>query len=252
MTLTLPAAFGHRQCDRLLIRQLTSGPGLDRSAVFHMMFLVWQDFATAREDRRRIPAVAEARATCATVAILEEYIGWKGVSGGFIAAGIDTGFFMLTAVCDLEAELILTDFYPANSNASSLSNSEKGGFAKSYKRLHNLAEIAASDQLRLFESTGGLDIQGITDRQKKSALQFIHGICLALNRQKPADETWKTTLISKALEIITRTTEDQRVAVIKWFMKNRDSQRIGLRLDLVLDQFESFLPEATAAFASPR
>jgi hypothetical protein len=249
MLLTVPAAFGHRQCDRLLIRNLAA-TGLGRAEIFHMMFLVWQDFATAREDRRRIPAADLERAKCDTVAILEEYIGWKGAPGGFIHAGIDTGFFMLTPVSEQEAELILADFYPANASATRVSNSEAGGFAKSYKRIRSLAEIAAGDQLRLFESTGGLDIEGVTERQKKSALQFIHGICLALNRQKPADETWKTSLIAKALEIIGRTTEEQRVAVIKWFMKNRGSQRIGLRLDLVLDQFESFLPEACAAFST--
>lgn len=251
MNLTVPVNFGHRQCDRLLYLKLATTDH-SRASIFHMMFLVWQDFATAREDRRRVPAEEAARATCPTVSILEEYIGWTSAPGGFITAAITAGFFILTPVAPGEAELVLTDFFPANAGSTRIGNSELGGIGKSYKRLHTLAEIAAVDQLRLFESTGGLTLEGVTDRQKKTALQLIHGICMALKRQKPADETWKTSLIGKSLEILGRTTDEQRVAVVKWFMKNRDSQRIGLRLDLVLDQFESFIPEATAAFPGAR
>jgi len=251
MNLTVPVNFGHRQCDRLLYLKLATTDHT-RASIFHMMFLVWQDFATAREDRRRVPADGKARAACPTVSILEEYIGWSREPGGFIAAAIDSGFFMLTPVSPVEAELVLADFFPANSNSTRIGNSELGGIGKSYKRLHTLAEIAAVDQLRLFEATGGLSLEGVNDRQKKTALQLIHGICLALKRQKPSDETWKTSLIGKAVEILGRTTDEQRVAVVKWFMKNRHSQRIGLRLDLVLDQFESFIPEAVASFPGAR
>ena len=248
MTLTVPINFGHRQCDRVFIRALAAFD-LNREAMLWKMFLVWMDFGTAREDRRQIPADTQARATSATVAVLEEFIGWKGPAGDFIRAGIDSGFFMLTPVSEEIVELVLTDFFPANASATRISNSEHGGISKSYRNVKTKAEAAAADQLTLFRSTGGITIQGADDKQIKRALLFVHSICQSLRRAAPSDEVWRQTILAKAIEIIKTTDERERESVIRWFIKNRDSQRIATRLDLVLDQFATFIPEATQAFA---
>lgn len=247
MTLTVPINFGHRQCDRVFIRALAAF-GFDRESMLWKMFLVWMDFGTAREDRRQIPAPEDQRATSATVAVLEEFIGWKGGAGEFIRAGIDSGFFILTPLSEELVELVLADFFPANASATRLTNSEHGGVMKSYRNVKTKAEAAAADQLTLFRSTGGIAIDGADEKQIKRALLFVHSICQSLRRAAPSDEVWRQTILAKAIEIIKASDERERESVIRWFIKNRDSQRIATRLDLVLDQFTSFIPEAIQSF----
>lgn len=247
MTLTVPINFGHRQCDRVLIRALAAF-NLDREAILWKMFLVWMDFGTAREDRRNVPADPADRAASATVAVLEEFIGWKLKPGEFVKAGIDSGFFLLTPVSEDLSELILADFYPANASATTLTNSEAGGISKSLRGVKLKAEAAASDQLTLFRSTGGIPVEGVTEKQVKQALLLVHSICQSLKRASPTDEVWRQTILAKALDLIKETDESERESVIRWFIKNRSSQRIPIRLDLVLDQFKSFIPEAVQTF----
>lgn len=248
MTLTVPINFGQRQCDRLFIRAL-SAYTLEREAMLWKMFLVWMDYGTARDDRRNVPMNPEARATSATIAVLEDFIGWKEKPGEFIRAGIESGFFLLTPVSETVAELVLADFFPANANATRITNSEHGGISKSYRNIKTKAEAAAADQLTLFRATGGITIEGADDKQIKRALLFVHSVCQSLRRAAPSDEVWRQTILAKAIEIIKSTDERERESVIRWFIKNRDSQRIPTRLDMVLDKFPGFIPEAVQTFS---
>lgn len=243
-TLSLPIDFGRRQCDRLLVRNLAKGD--DRGSILWQALLIWQDYATAREDRRQVPADPVARAKCDAVAILEEFIGWTGGAGEFIESAINAGFFLLTPVNGQVCDLVLTDFFPANANFAKLSNSEVGGVGKSFSRVKRDAELAASDQLKLFEREGGLG--GLDENKARAALRLINAICNSLKRQFPVDDTWKSVLIPKACEIIRQVPEADRECVFKWFIKNRSSQRIPLRLDFILDQFKDFIPDAVSAF----
>ncbi len=243
-TLAVPLNFGHRQCDRLLVRSLA--PKVERDSVLWKALLIWQDYATAREDRRQVPADPAARATCAAVAILEEFIGWEGESGGFVEPAIQSGFFMLTPVSEHVSDLVLTDFFPANASAVRVTNAQAGGVGRSMNKIAERAEIAASDQLKLFERDGSLP--QMDANRARAALKLIHSICLALKRQSPVDDTWKNTLIPLAAEVIREVPAHERDCVLRWFIANRQDQRIPLRLDFVLQQFKTFIPEALAAF----
>jgi hypothetical protein len=197
MTLTVPINFGHRQCDRLLVRALATNPGRERETVLWMMFLCWQDYATAREDRRNVPLDASLRAVSPSIVILEEFIGWKAEAGGFVAAAIEAGFFLLTPVTDDEAELILTDFFPANAVASNLTNSERGGVSKAFNTGMARAEVAAADQLKLFKAQPGPLLPDASEREIKAAILFVHSISQALRRHPPADDVWKQTILAR-------------------------------------------------------
>lgn len=247
-TLSLPHNFGHRQCDRLLVRSLAHRPE-DRFKVLWMSYLVWQDFATAREDRRDIPADPVAMRSSPAVAILEEYIQWDGVPGDFVAKAIEAGFFLLVPVSEARAELILTDFFPANASSKAVSIQELGGVGKRLKNVMLRAEASTSDQLQLFKSQNIHPVDGVTPKELKEATLLIHSICLALIRKPPQSEDWKGVLLPKAVKIVQDTSHSDRECVLRFFIKNRTDQRIPLRTDLVLDQFCSFVEEANRSFS---
>lgn len=248
--ISFPQNFGERQCDRVFLRKLgVAAPGVPAASLLWMLYLVWRDFGTARDDRREVPLDAAARADSDAVAILEAYIGWPGGPGRFIETGIAAGFFSLVAISEAQAELILADFFPANSSSSGISNSELGGVMKSLGKARLQSEAETSDQLRLFESQGGVDIPDATPQQVKGGVFLIHSICNTLKRAKPASEAWKSTLLAKAVAVVKEHPDGDRDLVLKWFVKNRGSQLIPTRLDFVLDQFGSFLVQARKTFA---
>lgn len=246
-TVNLPGEFGNRTCDRLLVRRLLAS-GVSRSDALWMAFLVWRDFATAREDRREVPNDPALRADSPAVAILEEYVQWQGAPGGFVEACIESGFFLLTPVSEEAAEIVLVDFFPANASISTVTNSERGGVAKSYRNIAVKAEAAAADQLRLFETNGGAAVEGIGQREMREACMLVHSICLALKRPHPKQEEWRNTLITKAAAVCRSVPAPDRECVLRWMVLRRTDQRIPLRNDLVLDKFEDFLPDAIATF----
>lgn len=247
-TLSLPHNFGHRQCDRLFVRSLANRPE-DRYKILWMSYLVWQDFATAREDRRDVPADPVAMRSSPAVAILEEFIHWDGAPGDFVVKGIEAGFFLLVPISEGRAELILTDFFPANASSKSVSVAELGGVGKRYKNVMLRAEASASDQLQLFRSQNIQPVEGVSPKELKEATLLIHSICLALIRKAPQSEEWKGVLLPKAVKIVQETSHSDRECVLRFFIKNRTDQRIPLRTDLVLDQFSTFVAEANQAFA---
>jgi hypothetical protein len=247
MNLTLPINFGVRACDRVLVLRM-SEHGADRYQILWLAFLVWRDFGTAREDRREVPLDPADRAKSIPVSILEEYIGWAGQRGVFIEECIAAGFFSLVPVTATTAELILTDFFPANAAASTLTNSEKGGVARKYNNIMVRAEASAADQLRLFDAEGGVQIEGAAAKDIKAATKLVHSICLSLNRKVPEAQAWKENILSKAIAVIQSTTDRERECILKWLFKNRNDQKIPLRLDFVLDQFASYREESVRAF----
>lgn len=249
--ITFPQNFGDRPCDRVFLRKLAA-PGCPAAALLWMLFLVWRDFGTARDDRREVPLDPAARADSDAVAILEAYVGWPGAPGRFIETGVAAGFFSLVPVTETAAELILTEFFPANASASSgVSNSELGGVMKSLGKARLLSEAETSDQLRLFEAQGGVVVADASPAQVKAAVLLIHTICNTLRRAKPASEAWKSTLLAKAVHVVKTFPQTDRDLVLKWFVKSRDSQLIPGRLDFVLDQFETFVAPARKTFTTP-
>ena len=116
--LILPVQFGERPCDRELVMSL-AGKGVGKLEALGLMLMVWKDYALARDERRLVPADASARSASPAVRIIEEYIGWKGEGGGFVAAAIEAGFLVLVPH-DRDGSLwmVLLDFFPANQAAS--------------------------------------------------------------------------------------------------------------------------------------
>lgn len=247
-TLSLPLNFGHRPCDRLLVRSLCSSEE-SRFKILWMAYLVWQDFATAREDRRDVPADPAARATSPAVDILESYIQWDGQRGGFVDHAITAGFFLLVPISEEKAELILADFFPANASSKRISVAEMGGIGKSFARVVVNAEACASDQLQLFKANNVQPVEGASSKEIKAAATLIHSVCLALKLATPKSEEWKGTLMEKAVHLVREHGHAERECVLRWFIKNRSDQRIPARIDLVLNSFPTFIEEARHAFA---
>ncbi len=249
-TVNFPHNFGQRQCDRKLVLALRKeDESLTRGDILWMMFLVWQDFANAREDRRLVPASLEARANSAATEILEEFIDWRGARGRFIESAIQEGFFLLVGNGVDELELVLVDFLPANAAAATVSNSARGGTEKSFNRIKANSEAAASDQLQLFEATGLVAIEGVAPSEMKASARLIHQICLALRWKTPESEDWKNSIMSKAAVVIRNTAAQDRDDVIRWLILNKTDAKIPKRIDFMLDAFPTFIPEARTAFA---
>jgi hypothetical protein len=247
-TLSLPLNFGHRQCDRLLVLSFAASEH-ERFKILWMALRVWQDFATAREDRREVPADPAARTSSPAVQILEDYIQWDGEKGRFVEEGIKAGFFLLSPISEQTAELILADFFPANASSRQVSVSQLGGIGKRYANVLLRAEASASDQLQLFKAQNVQPVEGASPKELKEATKLIHSICLALMRVAPKSEEWKGVLLEKAVTLVRDHSPDERESVLRWFIGNRSDQRIAQRTDLVLDQFPTFIPEAVQMFA---
>jgi len=246
MNLTLPLNFGERPCDRLLLALLRD---TDATLVLWSAFLVWKDFGIARDDRREVPEDPAARQRSSAVAIIEAFCGWRGEPGAFVEAALEAGFFSLVTAGSGVAELVLVDFFPANhSGARDISNSKRGGIAKGVNLARKGAEQDTREQLDFFARSGHslLDTHG--KAELSAALLFIHQICNVLKRPKPASAEWRATLTLKALEVLNRHGETSRDAAFKWFVANRNSQEIPPRLDLVLNEFDSFVTKGLRDF----
>jgi hypothetical protein len=251
MRLTLPLNFGERQCDRLLLSRLksTHPDGARADSVQWLMFLIWKDFGIARDDRREVPLEVPARAGSDTVLILEQYCGWWGAQGAFVEAAIATGFFNLVPIDAATADLILVDFFPANhSDARDVSNSARGGIRKGVNLARRAAESDTKEQLHLFLQSGHSLMNSHNLNDLKLALLFVHQVCNLLRRPKPSVGEWQAALVVKALDVLAATSDREREAAFQWFVKNRASQEIPLRLDFVIDGFPGFVEKGVKLF----
>jgi hypothetical protein len=249
MHLTLPLNFGERQCDRLLLARLAS-PTCGKQAILWMAFMVWRDFGIARDDRRQVPLDPQARAHCDAVVILEQYCGWEGAAGHFVESAISSGFFLLTPVDELAADLVLVDFFPANrSEARQISNSKLGGISKGMNIARRDAAAAAAEQLGLFEKSDSPVLKAYTKNEIKNALFLVHQVCRILRRQAPVANEWREALASKAITVLNAHTEAELESAFRWMSANRDSQEIPPRLDFILDGFAKFVTNGRRDFA---
>lgn len=246
MQLILPLNFGERPCDRALAAM---NPGMTTASVLWSAFLVWKDFGIARDDRRHVPADVAARAASPAVMIIEQFAQWVGVPGVLVESGIKSGFFMLVPVDHETSDLVLVDFFPANHSGSrDINNSKLGGINKSLSHSIRAAKKDADAQLSLFSSTEHSLSKVHSKEDLHQALFFIHQICHVLKRQPPVAAEWKQAITVKALDVLSKFSKPDTEVAFRWFVANRDSQLIPLRLDMVLDQFPAFIERGKKDF----
>jgi hypothetical protein len=253
MTFSIPNDFTQRPCDRALIAALRAD-GITRLEAIGLMLQIWRDFAIARDDRRVVPAAVAERAASVPVSILEDFAGYAGkVPGHLVESAIAAGFFRLTPISENEAELVLTDFFPANhSTLHGVSASQLGGIHKGLNLSARRAGQFAREQLELFRSANDPVLAAHGEADVKSALHFVGQLCDVLRWHKPQAAEWRGELAAKAIRVLRETTQSQRDNAFRWFIKNRSSQDIPPRLDFVLDRFEEFVGKADATFAPSR
>ena len=248
-SLTLPLNFGERPCDRSLLAYLRSITDNSPAAILWSAFLVWKDFGIARDDRRRVPLSATDRAISHPVTIIEQYCGWCGAPGAFVQAAIQAAFFTLSPIDDSTAELILTDFFPANHSTSrDITNSKLGGIGKGVNVAKRLSAAAADEQLDFFAKTRNPLLETVGKSELREAVMFVHALCKILKRNPPASREWADTLTVKALAVLNATSASDLDATFKWLLANRASQEIPPRLDFLLDRFPEFLSKALKDF----
>ena len=73
-------------------------------------------------------------------------------------------------------------------------------------------------------------------------------MCNVLHRHPPRAVEWKEALLVKSLDVLNRHPAPDRDLVLRWFSLNREDQSIPIRLDFVLDAFDSFLERARKEF----
>jgi hypothetical protein len=223
--------------------------GTPPSSVLWSAFLVWKDFGIARDDRREVPLEERARSSSPAVAIIEQFCGWEGAAGAFVAAAIAARFFTLTPITDNVAELVLVDFFPANhSGARDITNSKLGGIAKGVNSARKGAERSTREQLDMFAKSSHPLLAEHGRAELRTALLFIHQVCNVLHRQKPASAEWQASLTVKALDILNHHNPAAVEAAFKWLIANRESQEIGDRLDFILDRFPEFIKKGQLDF----
>ncbi len=247
MNLTLPLNFGERPCDRMLLALLRPHPP---AAILWSAFLVWKDFGIARDDRRAVPLSPAGRRQSPAVAIIESFAGHTtGQPGDFVEACITAGFFTLSAVGPDTADLVLTDFFPANhGEARQISNSKLGGIGKGLNLAAARAEGSAKEQLDFFQQTRNPLLDAHSKADLSAALLLVHQLCNMLHRAHPVAEEWQAALAVKALDVLTATAESDREVAFKWFIANRESPEIPPRIDMVLNSFADFVAKGQRDF----
>lgn len=246
--LITPLNLGERPCDRALADSLMfSSPQhpaaqpLEEDAVFLMTWRVWKDFGIARDDRRIVPLDPADRALSPPVRIIERYAKWPGKPGAFVQAAIDAGFFLLVKVDAATAQLILTDFFPANrTGASDMNASKIGGSTKARNHAMRQAKTGADEQLQFFRKSDHSLLRDRDATDVKDGLLFIHQLCGVLRKQVPQAQEWQDQLLTKALAVRAALSQEAIERTFTWFIARRGSQEIPDRLDFILDQFVEF------------
>jgi hypothetical protein len=235
MNLTLPLQFGERPCDRQLILSLLA-LGLGKLEALGLMLMVWKDYALARDESRLVPADPAARAASPSVRIIEEYIGWKGEGGGFIAAAIESGFLVLVPHAREDARwMVLPDFFPANQPAATGVSQQKNAARERHaKAAEGDAMKQADEQMKLFIATKSPVIQGVAQGDAAAALTLIASIANTANVPMPGEGEWRNSLITTAFEAKLRHKPDELRNLYKWLADNRGSEMIPRRIDLIL------------------
>lgn len=245
--LILPLGFGERPCDRLLSASLSLPP----ESSLGLMLRVWRDFAIARDDRRSVPRDPEARASSAAVRIIESFIGWTGEPGAFVAAGVAAGFFTLLPIDEVNCQLVLVDFFPANrSGALDLSASRLGGTAKSVNSAIRKAKAGADEQLDFLRQSGHDLLRGRAEKDVSAGLLFIHQLCNVLKQPVPQAKEWKEELLVKALDVKSGHDAAAIDRTFRWLVLHRGSQEIPDRIDFVLNAFPDFAARAAREIKS--
>lgn len=248
MNFSIPNNFGERPCDRVLIATLRSS-AVVRLEALGLMLQIWRDFAIARDDRREVPLDAAARAASQAVLIIEEFAGWYKGAGRLVESGIGAGFFSLVPQEEDSAELVLVDFYPANHAAATTVNASRlGGLQKGLGIADRVARKVAGEQLEMFRLTKDPVLAAHSEVDIKAALHFVTQLCHVLRRNQPQAAEWRAELAGKAIQVLHATTVAARDNTFRWFIMNRESPEIPLRLDFILDRFDEFSAKAQSVF----
>lgn len=251
-TLSLPLNFGERPCDRVIVGKLSipvDNPQVSRGHVLWALMQIWRDFAIARDDRREVPLDAAARAKDDAVTIIEQFAGWWGEPGAMVEICIAAGFFTIVPLDEARAELVLTDFFPANhGNTRGISNSSLGGIKKSVRLAGEAAEEAAKEQLNLFQASGNELVNEFGAQGLERIMIFVHQLCGVLGRPAPKSNEWKAAIVPKAAQVLNTHMQADIHRSFCWFKANKSSQEIPPRLDFILDTYSTFIEKARKDF----
>lgn len=245
----IPATFGDRPCDRMLVALLKAEFQLAEEKIRWMLFLVWRDYASARDDRRTVPASAAIRASSMPVAIIESYVGWSFGAGKFVESAIASGFFVLSERSRDEADLILLDFFPANRTASKdVSLAKLGGIGKAVASARRLAEAASRQQMDFFSRSAPELLSQFGRTEIKEAAIFVTQLCRIAQFPDPTTAEWKATLISQAIPLLQDYSEGEMHQAFKWVVANRGSQELPQRVDMLMARFGEFVTKGREAY----
>lgn len=215
MHLAFPADFLNRPETREFLAKLSES-GCSRIEAEGFAHRIWWEFATARENRRRLREVWNVDPVVATI---ESYCKWPADRrAALIGAAIMSGFMSYTPDEDTGGWLTLTDFFPLNHHLhrDHVPQQQAAALARgAQRRLRESEEAAAQMEMMMPASARGR-LPECSEEERSAALGLIVSLLVVCEKRQPTPAE-RDELFEAALRVARRYPEKApRDQVLTW------------------------------------
>lgn len=218
---------------------------MTRAAAGHYPFLVWLEWANAREFWRPLQAEDPGSVDWALedlTYVIESFVKWDGDPGGLMRIAVDSGLLQFEERGGRWG-LVLADFARHNRHLDPYAGSvqSKGGRARGLRRQRELADRDARKKLQLQDLHAREGDLFLPEGRSRQQQQEAYALILRLDRAcgLPTRAEWPEQMVSDAVRALGQSSEAEVLALLDYLVAHRDDPAVVKRPDRILANWET-------------